>query len=490
MQNRPLLISAIAFAFGVLLFTLGLNNQFVIFCASAFVVGALLFTFKYKKYLPVIICVLFFILGYSISNYRMQKFNNFNIPQNEKISIVGTVHDVILDQNKDSYQKLIISVTKINNIDKKCKIQLTVWQSNQTKSFNYGDEIYAICLNRQTTYKELLSYVISNNLSAQMSCDGSQIKITGNNVASPNLNALFFKIRNLSTQTLSKLFDKDQAAVAQGITVGETSGYSRELKDDFKNAGLSHISAISGMQVTIVILVLSYLLSALFKKNSFLNIVLMLLIIMFGFFVKWSPSVLRAVILSIVMLSAKIFWRRSDFLTSIGIAMLISLFINPFSIFNIGFMLSFAAVIGIAIFIVPFYSTIKSSKYKLMNMVLPSIFVLITTSYITTVAFNSVNLTSLWANVLILPLVDIASIGSYAILAVSSICFPLASFIAFSLRPIIWAIINLTSIVANFTAVNINLPIPNFFHYIIYFSLLYLLYAIEKEVINKWSNEQ
>jgi len=118
----------------------------------------------------------------------------------------------------------------------------------------------------------------------------------------------------------------------------------------FKLSNLSHILAVSGAQISYIILGITYLInkSRLSKRKT--NIFIIFAIVLFMAVTGFTASVVRASIMGIVVLGGKIFYRKSDIWTSIAFSLLIILVQNPLTINNIGLQLSYLGTIGIILF--------------------------------------------------------------------------------------------------------------------------------------------
>ena len=146
---------------------------------------------------------------------------------------------------------------------------------------------------------------------------------------------------------ISQKYPKEAAGLVRAVALGDTSGMSEEFRQELSVSGLSHMTAVSGMHVTVLI--------SLLKRNKY-NYALLVssVVLLFMFFTGASPSVVRAAVMSLLSLAAFFCLRRADGLTSLGVSAGVLVLINPFMAFDIGFILSFAATFGILLFAKPF----------------------------------------------------------------------------------------------------------------------------------------
>ena len=136
-----------------------------------------------------------------------------------------------------------------------------------------------------------------------------------------------------------------ERAVLAGFLLGDTRSIPDDLVDDFRDAGLSHLLAVSGANVAFVLAVATPLLVRL-RLGSRL-IVGLLILILFGTMTRWEPSVLRAAAMAGLAMGATFLGRpvpASRILTLAATGLLVA---DPFLIHSVGFLLSCGASAGI-----------------------------------------------------------------------------------------------------------------------------------------------
>lgn len=138
-----------------------------------------------------------------------------------------------------------------------------------------------------------------------------------------------------------------QAAIMQSMILGDRSNLDNDLLDAYRAAGIYHILIVSGLHISILALALNKFLDRFFLVKTAALITLGL-IIPYGVMVS-GVSVTRAVTMAGVMIFAKVLYRQRDFITTISFAALCLLLYEPLFLFDVGFLLSFGAVYGIAL---------------------------------------------------------------------------------------------------------------------------------------------
>jgi len=145
-------------------------------------------------------------------------------------------------------------------------------------------------------------------------------------------------------------FSAREFIIIEALLLGSKENLSSGVTETYKNAGAMHILAISGLHIGILLLILNAMLRPIenFRHGKKIKLFLLLLFLWFFAFISGlSPSVIRAVLM-FSMLSIGIVSGRSSRLDHyLFVSMFISLLIQPLYIFDLGFQLSYAALISI-----------------------------------------------------------------------------------------------------------------------------------------------
>lgn len=144
---------------------------------------------------------------------------------------------------------------------------------------------------------------------------------------------------------MEKCFDKNTAAVLKGIFLGDKTDIPKQIIDQFRNSGLSHVMAVSGLHLTILVMLLGILLKRLPKLLK--NGILVLAVVCFAFITGFTASVVRASVMLIMLMAADTFYREGDSLTNLSLIGLVMLISNPNVIYDASFVLSYSSTLGI-----------------------------------------------------------------------------------------------------------------------------------------------
>lgn len=331
--------------------------------------------------------------------------------------------------------------------------------SRNTKGFNYQEYLKSQNLYGTITAKETIEILQK---------DKSSI-----------FSKVIVNIQNKIKENMKELLPKETKDICIGILIGNKTELSGEIKEDFKNSNLTHMLAVSGAHISYVILTLSFLLNKTGKK--FYKISTIFFLIFFMALTNFTPSVMRASIMSILELLSGIFYRKSDVYQNLALSSLIVLLINPYTIFNQGFQLSFAGTLGIVYLHKRLsdciYTKIKIKKKFPKNMI---DIILVTLSAnlailpIMAYQFNTISLTFWISNILASPFMGIIMILGFLTFFISLIFFPIAKILAFPLKFALMGLLKISQICAKIPLSSILVKTPYLISIILYYFLIIL----------------
>ncbi|MEZ4810605.1 MAG: ComEC/Rec2 family competence protein [Allomuricauda sp.] len=159
---------------------------------------------------------------------------------------------------------------------------------------------------------------------------------------------------NFREYSISKLkkqdFGEDELAVIQALLLGQRDDISENTYNNYKNAGAVHILAVSGLHVGILLFLMQFLLSPLdrFPKGKVLKLAIIVgLLWAYAFVAGLSPSIVRAVTMFSFVAYALYLNRPTNSFNIIALSMLFILLVKPLMLFQVGFQMSYAAVLSI-----------------------------------------------------------------------------------------------------------------------------------------------
>lgn len=293
----------------------------------------------------------------NLQNNEYKKIYN-TLSKQEKVNLTGVI--ISEKQEKQYYYKYKIEA-KYNN--KKIRFYIT---TSKSEKLGYGDKITFSGTYKkpesQRNYKgfDYAQYLKQLKIYGTIKCE--KLKIISKNQTN-KIFKISNEISNKIIENTQKILDDKTSSILLGLTLGYKEDIDEETRENFANASMSHILAISGMHITYVILGINIIFKNLIgkRKTIYLNICIL---IFYMLITNFSPSITRAGIMGIIMLFSKIVYRKSDFCTSISISLFLILIYNPFLIQNLGLQLSYGGVVGIFIFNKSIIKMLKNIKIK------------------------------------------------------------------------------------------------------------------------------
>ena len=165
-----------------------------------------------------------------------------------------------------------------------------------------------------------------------------------------DVSVLCGKLREGVREMLFSRLDKDSAALSLGVLTGDTDAIERQTVRDFRRAGLSHVLAVSGLHLAVILGAAEWLLRRLCvgkgKRCVTLTLLAFLLLMLSGF----SLSACRAVLMLLCAYLCYMLSREPDTLTSLSAAGMLILLVSPLSVGSLSFWLSFLATLGIVLY--------------------------------------------------------------------------------------------------------------------------------------------
>ena len=142
----------------------------------------------------------------------------------------------------------------------------------------------------------------------------------------------------------------DRAGTLNGIILGTHNDLPGQLRDDFQRTGTAHILSASGMNVAFVIILSLWFFRLLPFTFRYANHLSIIAIVLYTLMANAQPSIVRAAVMGIIILFGIIIEREPDYPNTIALGALFLLVPHPQNLFDMGFQLSFAAIISLAVF--------------------------------------------------------------------------------------------------------------------------------------------
>jgi len=366
-------IIGICFQYYLVIWKYGFQNLFFL-SISLLSVLFLFYVLKYKIGFTFSIWVFFFFCGVGTTflndaSNNKAYYQNYLNRQNSAVLKITKV----LKPSLYSY-KFEAEVIQLNHQQKKGKILINYSKDSVFQNLIVDDEIL-INSEFQEINKPLnphqfdySKYLERQGIQQQVYIQNYEFKKIENK--NKTLIGYAFIVREKIKSSLQKYnFSDDEFAVISALLLGERQGISKELSDDYANAGAIHILAVSGLHVGILLLVLMWLLKPieLFKNGKIIKAVLIVLFLwFFALLAGLSASVVRAVTMFTFLAIGNAFQSKKVIEFSLISSAFLLLLIKPMLLFDVGFQLSYLAVFGIVWMQPVIYQFIKS-RFKVID---------------------------------------------------------------------------------------------------------------------------
>ncbi len=264
--------------------------------------------------------------------------------------------------------------------------------------------------------------------------------------------------------------DEDGAGVILALSCGDSSYIDYERREEFNILGISHIISVSGLHVALIYGVLKKMCGSKFA---------LLLLLVYVIFTGGKASTVRAFIMIVLMVMSTPVRRKYDQLSALATAAFVLLLMKPYAILDVGYVLSFLAVLGI----ITLNKKLTRRLYKLPNLINSSLSLTLSAMVFTLpymiFIFKKVSLGGIISNLILIPFYTFLLVVGLGLLVFMKIplIFTWLIYIATSLFTIIRAIEGLL--------IN-KLPLPLEFTYLhgIIILALYISYVLIKRGVN------
>lgn len=153
--------------------------------------------------------------------------------------------------------------------------------------------------------------------------------------------------RQALVKEIRRLLPPEHAGIAAGVLLGEKQGVPEQVKTDFQEIGVSHLLSVSGLHMTIIMQCLLSFFTLLHLKKRAAAMLSIGGVLCFMAVTGFAPSVVRAGVMSILLLAGVVLRKEPDTLNSLGAAVLVLALSNPFAAGDVGLLLSFSSTLGL-----------------------------------------------------------------------------------------------------------------------------------------------
>jgi len=170
--------------------------------------------------------------------------------------------------------------------------------------------------------------------------------------------SVIYGLRSRGSILLDRVLPEPTAAVANGMLLGIEGGIPTDLYDDYRTAGVAHVSVISGSNISLLAGVLAFLIARPFgRRRAVLPVVIGVLL--YVLLAGAQPPAVRAGLMAVLFLFATVVGRQNTAWVSLVAVALVMTVMNPLTLWDASFQLSFMAVLGLILFTPPMLAALE-----------------------------------------------------------------------------------------------------------------------------------
>lgn len=276
----------------------------------------------------------------------------------------------------------------------------------------------------------------------------------------------FYRLKNYFIKRANKY---DAKGYMQAFVLGDKRTIDSDVFESFKVNGVTHLFAVSGMHVSFLVAGLVFILNKLKFKEKYINIVVVSFLIFYMFLIGFSASIIRSVLLYIFLLINKEFKLGFKTINVLYLIFVLLLIINPFYLYDLGFVYSFLSSFGLILF----SKKIKGNYFKKLFLV--SMITFLFSLPISISNFYKFNLLAVFSNIVIVPIISL-------------VLFPLTIltfFIPFlgAILGFLFNILEYINYILSLVKIEVVVPKIGFLFIIIYYFIIYFYYKYGYKVL-------
>lgn len=276
----------------------------------------------------------------------------------------------------------------------------------------------------------------------------------------------FIKLKNRVIKHVNSYKD---STYLYAFILGKTELISDEVLTSYRENGISHLFALSGLHVSIFSSILLFILKKLRFKEILNYVLIFIFLLLFSFITGFSPSILRATLLFFLLGVNKVFYLNIRTLDILYLVFIILVIINPFIIYNLSFILSFTAA-----FFLIFSSDLLKGKNYFVSLFKVSLLSYFASLPLSIYYFGYTNLLGTILNLVFVPLV------SFVVFPLTLLTFIISKF--YSILNITTNLLESLSLLFNKFKIIIYFPRINLIFVFIYLSILMLYIKFKKKI--------
>ncbi|MEG0706554.1 MAG: DNA internalization-related competence protein ComEC/Rec2 [Cellulosilyticaceae bacterium] len=321
------------------------------------------------------------------------------------MQLMGTVVEKkINDYGEQFVLDQVVLVEKNNKIFIKSKVAI---QTSQSSKYEVQDrlkvkgKVLQDSVQMNPSDMDYLSYLRGEGIVVRLK--STDLKKIGQDRAAGR------KSYKVILRQIQRVFQNKDRGIVAGVLLGDDEWIAEEVDELYFTLGIGHILALSGFHLGIITIIMMWLCKRVGLSYYARQIVVLMGIWGYTLFTGAASSTIRASIMATIILIARCLWEEEDMPTSIALAAIVILMGNPFQLYQVGFQLSFVAIISICISSIlieeleEHYKPNKKVK-QVLNYVLPPLSIFLGISPVLAYHFFEFPLLGTLLNFVILPI--------------------------------------------------------------------------------------
>ncbi len=486
-MKRPLVVSVLAFMWGIILADVNISYAWGILSVLAGAFAILLFFNPAKATASrfILLAVPFLIAGFTLHSLNKVHYNaHLKWCEGQKSAVTGRV----FDEPEPDGEKVRFTL-EVHEIDTgqqvrkmdKTLIRATVYTDSDIAGLRYGarvrlyGEIKLPQGRRNLGGFDTKKYLAAKGISATMGVSLGSLTILPGKETSW-LKQAGYQLRKAILHALHQCLPEKEASVSAGMLIGYTNDMPEEMEEDFRRAGISHVLAVSGANIVFLLLPLLWLLQHMGLNQRWSSAIAFPIMLLYVFSTGLEASIVRAAIMAGVALTGRLLWRKADIYCSLAASAIIILIKNTFLLFDIGFILSYGATLSLAVFGKPIMDRLpvhmpKGVKETLAGTMAAQLGVFPVIVY----SFNTLSPVSILSNLLIVPMTGLITVLGAVTALLGNLFLPAGQLTGGIARLVIDAMLFITESISNLSWAELSIATPGLFIIILYY--LVLLYV-------------
>lgn len=401
-MKRPILPLGIGFGIGILAaYYLDISSVFL------FIILTIILLYSYIKVVDnegIFVCMVFLMIILGALNVNSTYNKNLYDFVNKEAEFSGIVDSV--EKNENSYKYGFI-LKSANDTILNEKVILSFYENINLEIGHRIDLRGQIKVPSENTNPLLFNYrryLLGKNIEFQLVGNPKTIKTLDKEISLKyQLQRSFYK----RVQTQFSNLKAQNANTIKGLILGASNNSDGGEYDKYKELGIAHILAISGLHIGIIAGFFIYILSIIGFKRKYNFFITLFVLWLYGLLIGFPPSTLRALIMFTIIIISKLSNKPYDFLNILAFSFIISLIINPFWVFSIGFQLSYIATVSLGFIFPKLKEYIYPYKSNFVDSFLSVLAVNVGIFPLQSLYFNEFPIHTFISNILILPMATI-----------------------------------------------------------------------------------